>query len=101
MENLEELLKEKITEEQEYKDEAELIEEIGTIPKQDAAALISVSERQLLRYKERYNLPTVKVGRETHYYLVPLIRVIRKFKLNWVEKVYQRILDTKKIIPKI
>ena len=94
-----ELLKEKIAEERQEVDEAELIKEIGTIPKSTAASLLGISERHILRYKDRYNLPTVRIGREMHYYLVPIVRVIQKFKLPWSQTVYQSILASKKILP--
>lgn len=94
-----ELLKEKVSEERKEVEEAELIKEIGTIPKSMAAALLGVSERHILRYKDRYNLPTVRIGREMHYYLVPIVRAIQKFKLPWSQKVYQTILDSKKMLP--
>lgn len=96
-----EMLSEKITKEREYTDEAELIREIGTVTKSDAASILGISERHILRYKDRYSLPTTRVGREVHYYRVPIVRAIQKHKLPWSEKAYQRVLASKKMLPVI
>lgn len=97
----EEMLQERVTAEREYEDESELIKEIGTITKYEAAELLGISDRHMLRYRDRYNFPTTRIGREMHYYLVPIIRAIQKYKLPWSERVYQKILASKKILPVI
>ena len=101
LENLEDVLKEKVSAMRKEADEADLIKEIGTIRKTDAAAILGISERHILRYKERYNLPTVRIGREVHYYLVPLVRTIQQHKLPWSEKDYERVLASKRMLPVI
>ena len=94
-------LQDRYIEEQEFKSEDDLIKEIGTITKQQAADLLQVSYRHLLRYKNWYDLKTVRVGREIHFYLVPIITAIRKYKLPWCEKTYERIRQSQKRLPKI
>lgn len=97
---LREMLREKVAEELALQDEAAQIEAVGYIPKADAAAFLLISTRSICRYKHDYKLVNKKVGREVHYSLLSLVKTVRKFKLPWSEKVYDRLLRSTKL-PKV
>ena len=99
--SLEKQLNERYFKETEHESEEALLNDIGTITKPEVAKLLKISERSVIRYRKRYSFPIKRVGREKHYYLVPIIRAIQKHKLPWCEKTYAKIRQTKKLIPKI
>lgn len=99
--SLEKQLNERYFTEAEHESEEALLNDIGTITKQEAARLLKISERSIIRYREKYDFPIERVGRETHYYLVPIIRAIQKHKLPWCERTYAKIRQTKNLMPKI
>ena len=70
----------KVAEEEAFASEKERIEAVGFIPKAEAAAFV-----------------TKQVGREIHYSLLSLVMAVHKYKLPWSEKVYDRLLHSRKL----
>lgn len=87
----------KAAEEEAFASEKERIEAIGFIPKADAAAFLNISTRSICRYKHQFKLVTKQVGREIHYSLLSLVMAVHKYKLPWSEKVYDRLLHSRKL----
>ena len=87
----------KVTEEETFTNEKERIEAVGYIPKADAAAFLLISTRSICRYKHQFKLVTKQVGREIHYSLLSLVMAVHKYKLPWSEKVYDRLLHSRKL----
>ncbi len=87
----------KVAEEEAFASEKERIEAVGFIPKAEAAAFLLISTRTICRYKHDFKLVTKQVGREIHYSLLSLVMAVHKYKLPWSEKVYDRLLHSRKL----
>ncbi len=86
-----ELLKTEKKNEKRRKEEKEELMEIPPISKTLAASLLLMSPRQLQRVRDRYKFKWVKHGKETHYFLLPILTAIGQFNLTWDPAVFEKI----------
>lgn len=70
------------------------------VTKNEAAALLMISPRQLQRVRHRLKLKWEMVGRETHYSLKELVKAIWDTQCPWDIAVYEKILNRVTRLPK-
>lgn len=71
------------------------------VSKEEAAAILMMSSRQLQRVRGRLKLRWEKVGRETHYLLKDIVDAIWRVQCPWNYNAYERVLERVTRLPKI